>query len=239
MAHITRFEAPWFLMISKKQYKWTVRPNAGPHSIEKSIPLAVVIRDYLKLAGTIREAKHIIFDGKVLVDGKVRKDYKYPVGLMDIVSIPSADLYFRVLPDNVRFMRFSKISADEARYKYVRIINKTTIKEGRIQLNLEDGRNILVDKETAKNFKTLMTLKIELPSQQILDSFTISERSYAIFVGGRNVGIHGIVKNINLSKFKSRKYSVITLESRDGNTYQTNIMNVMSIGREKSDLRVD
>ncbi|MCH4814916.1 MAG: 30S ribosomal protein S4e [Saccharolobus sp.] len=239
MAHITRFETPWFLVISKKQYKWTVRPNAGPHPIGKSIPLAVVIRDYLKLAGTVREAKHIIFNGKVLVDGKVRKDYKYPVGLMDIVSIPSADLYFRVLPDNVRFMRLSKISADEAHYKYVRIMNKTTIKGGGIQLNLEDGRNILVDKETAKNFKTLMTLKIELPSQNIVDSFTISEGSYAIFVGGKNVGIHGVVKNINLSKFKSRKYSVITLESKGGNTYQTNLMNVMSIGREKPDMRVD
>ncbi|WP_278464774.1 30S ribosomal protein S4e [Saccharolobus islandicus] len=239
MAHITRFETPWFLVISKKQYKWTVRPNAGPHPIEKSIPLAVVIRDYLKLAETVREAKHIIFDGKVLVDGKVRKDYKYPVGLMDIVSIPSADLYFRVIPDNVRFMRLSKISADEAHYKYVRIMNKTTVKGGSIQLNLEDGRNILVDKETAKSFKTLMTLKIELPSQNIVDSFIISEGSYAIFVGGKNVGIHGVVKNINLSNFKSRKYSVITLESKDGNTYQTNLMNVMSIGREKSDMRVD
>ncbi|QGA69555.1 30S ribosomal protein S4e [Sulfolobus sp. E11-6] len=239
MAHITRFEAPWFLIISKKLYKWTVRSNPGPHPIEKSIPLAIVIRDYLKFAGTIREAKRIIFDGKVLVDGKVRKDYKYPVGLMDIVSIPSADLYFRVLPDNVRFMRLSKISADEARYKYVRIMNKTTIKGGRIQLNLEDGRNILVDKEAAKNFKTLMTLKIELPSQNIVDSFTISEGSYAIFVGGKNVGIHGIVKSVSLSKFKSRKYSVVTLESKDGNTYQTNLMNVMSIGREKSDMRVD
>ncbi|MEM3949497.1 MAG: 30S ribosomal protein S4e, partial [Saccharolobus sp.] len=99
--------------------------------------------------------------------------------------------------------------------------------------------NILVDKETAKNFKTLMTLKIELPSQNIVDSFTISEGSYAIFVGGKNVGIHGVVKNINLSKFKSRKYSVITLESKGGNTYQTNLMNVMSIGREKPDMRVD
>ncbi|WP_338601094.1 30S ribosomal protein S4e [Sulfolobus tengchongensis] len=239
MAHLTRFEAPWFLLISKKQYKWTVRPNAGPHPVGKSVPLAIIIRDYLKLAGTIKEAKYIISEGKILVDGKIRRDYKYPVGLMDVISIPSSDLYFRVLPDNVRFMRLSKISADEAHYKYVRIMNKTTLKGGLVQLNLEDGRNIVVDKEVAKNYKTLMTLKVELPSQNVVESYSISEGSYVIFLGGRNVGIHGIVKSINLSKFKTRRYSVVTIESKDGNAYQTNLLNVMSIGKEKPDMRID
>ncbi|MEM0131366.1 MAG: 30S ribosomal protein S4e [Saccharolobus sp.] len=239
MVHIKRFEAPWFLALSKKEYKWVVRPSAGPHPISRSIPLAILVRDYLKIAETLKEAKRIIFEGKIFIDGKVRKDYKYPVGLMDIVSIPSSDLYFRIIPDNVRFIGLSKITKDEAKYKYVRVLNKTTLKKGIIQLNLEDGRNILVDKEVSKKYKTLDTLKIELPSQNIIDSYDISEGSYVILVGGKNVGLHGIVKSIVKSSFKSRKYSVVTIQGKDGNTYQTNLINVMSIGRDKPDMRLD
>jgi len=239
MTHITRFEAPWFLPISKKEYKWVVRANPGPHPISKSIPLALIIRDYLKLAETLKEAKYIISKGKVLVDGRVRKDYKYPVGLMDVISIPSADLYFRVIPDNVRFLKLSKISKEEANYKYVRIMNKTTVKGNKIQLNLEDGRNILLDRDTARKFKTLMTLKLELPSQNILDYYEIKEGAYVLLIGGKNVGFHGVIKSISWSKFKTRKYTVVTVESKDNRTYQTNLLNVMSIGKEKPDLRIE
>ena len=104
---------------------------------------------------------------------------------------------------------------------------------------MEDGRNILVDKEVSKKYKTLDTLKIELPSQNIIDSYDISEGSYVILVGGKNVGLHGIVKSIVKSSFKSRKYSVVTIQGKDGNTYQTNLINVMSIGRDKPDMRLD
>ena len=239
MAHLKRFEAPWFLALSKKEYKWVVRPSPGPHPISKSIPLAILVRDYLKIAETLKEAKRIIFEGKIFVDGKVRRDYKYPIGLMDIVSIPSSDLYFRIIPDNVRFLRLSKITKDEAKYKYVRVLNKTTLKKGIIQLNLEDGRNIIVYKDVSKKYKTLDTLKIELPSQNIIDSYEISEGSYVIFIGGKNVGMHGIVKSIVKSSFKSRKYTMVTIQGKDGNTYQTNLINVMSIGRDKPDMRLD
>ncbi|TRM86181.1 30S ribosomal protein S4e, partial [Sulfolobus sp. C3] len=119
MTHITRFEAPWFLPLSKKEYKWTVRPIAGPHSVTTSVPLAIILRDYLNLAESLKEAKFIISSGKVLVDGRVRKHYKYPIGIMDVISVPSSDLYFRVVPDNIRFLKLIKITKDEANYKYV------------------------------------------------------------------------------------------------------------------------
>ena len=237
MAHITRFEAPWFLEISKKEYKWTIRANPGPHKLSESIPLALLLKHYMKVVDTTREAKRLIFDGKIMVDGKVRKDYKYPVGLMDVVSIPSADLYYRVIPDNTRYLSLAKITKEDAKYKFVRIINKTTNKHGNLQLNLEDGRNILVPKEKINemNFHTLTTLKIELPSQNIITSYEIKEGKYAIIIGGRNVGLHGIIKSIQYANYKKAKYSIVTIEQKNGEVVQTNLQNVMAIGDTEVD----
>lgn len=239
MAHITRFEAPWFLKVPKKEYKWIVRASPGPHKLSESIPLAILLKYYLKIAETTREAKRVIFDGKVLVDGRVRRDYKYPVGLMDVVEIPSADIRVRVVPNNTRFLDIVNISKEDARYKFVRILNKTTQKGGHIQLNLEDGRNILIPKDKLKdyNFSTLDTLKIEIPSQKIIKSYSIKEGNYAIITGGKNVGIVGKIKSIQWAKYKRRVYSIVTLESNNA-TYQTNLINVMALGENELDPNV-
>jgi len=237
VAHITRFEAPWFLEVNKKEYKWAVRSNAGPHKLSESVPLALLLKHYMKVADTTREAKRLIFDGKVLVDGKIRKDYKYPVGLMDVISIPSADLFFRVVPDNTKYLSLAKITKEDAKYKFVRITNKTTNKHGNLQLNLEDGRNILIPKEKINEMKfpTLSTLKIELPSQNIIASYEIKEGKYAIIVGGRNVGLHGIIKSIQYANYKKAKYSIVTIEQKNGEIVQTNLQNVMVIGDTEPD----
>ena len=240
MAHITRFEAPWFLPISKKEYKWTIRVSSGPHKLSESIPLALLLKHYLKIVETTSEAKKIIISGKIMVDGKVRKDYKYPIGLMDIVAIPSIDQYYRVVPDNTRFLTLIKISKEDARYKFVRIINKTTVKHGNIQLNLEDGRNILIPKEkiSEMNYPTLTTLKIELPSQNVAKAYELKEGKYAIIIGGRNVGLHGIIKSIQYAKYKKAKYSIVTIEQKNGEIVQTNLQNVMTIGDTEPDPNV-
>jgi len=241
MPHITRFEAPFFLPISKKEYKWTVRPSPGPYKLEESIPLAIFLRDYINVATTLREARRIIAERKVFVDGRVRTDYKFPIGRMAVVSIPSIHEYYRIIPHPVKYLWYMKITSDEAKYKYVRIINKTTVKGGLLQLNLEDGRNILIPKEkfSEYNLPTLTTLKIELPTQNILDIFPLKEGAYSIIIGGKNVGVHGVIKSIQYAKYKVKKYSIVTIETEDKKIYQTNLINVMSIGREKPDMRLE
>ena len=232
MAHITRFEAPWFLKVSKKEYKWVVRANPGPHPILKAIPLAILVRDYLGYAKTLKEAKRIISTGLVYVDGRPRKDYKYPVGLMDVIYVKGADKYYRMVPDTKRVIVPVEISKDEASFKLVRIVNKTTVKGGRIQLNLEDGRNVLLTPEEAKNYSTYNTLKIEIPNQTILGKFELAQGNYAVIVGGRNVGAHGRITEIRLAAFKRLKYSIVTLTDSSGKEIRTNMMNVMAVGKE-------
>ena len=142
-----RLNAPRTLRLHRKEKKWTVRPSAGPHKLTESIPLGLIIREYLGMCDTLREAKHILNNGEVLVDGIVRKDYKFPVGLMDIISIPTGKKQYRVLFDQRGKLTLVTIQTSDAEWKLRRIEKKTTLPGNKIQLNFHDGYCLIVDKD--------------------------------------------------------------------------------------------
>jgi len=237
--HLKRLAAPWFWPILRKEYKWVVKPSPGPHPINRSMPLLTVIRDVLGYAKTAKEAKYIIYSGKVLVDGVVRKDYRFPVGIMDVVAIPEIELYTRFIPYPTKYLWFTKIPKEEANLKIVRIEDKVTVKGGHIQLNLLDGRNIVIRVKDPKqpaeatNFATLDSLLIEVPSQQIIQHIKLDIGKIAIVIDGKNVGRIGKIVNMDVKPGLKRRRSVVTLEDMQGHRFQTILDYIMVIGDEK------
>ncbi len=183
--HLKRLAAPRPWTIARKEHKWAVRPVAGPHPLRRSVPLLVVIRDMLGYADIAREGKHIIHSRSILRDGVVVTDPKYPIGLMDVLGVPAKKENFRVLLDRRGKIRLIKVPAKMAGWKLARIENKTTVKGGATQLNLHDGRNILVDDD---KYKTGDTLKLELVSQKILETFPMKKDACAMIIGGKHIG---------------------------------------------------
>ncbi len=183
--HLKRLNLSKAVQVPRKEYRFTFRPRSGPHSKDKSISLATILRDYLNLAKTGREAKRIVASWSVTVDGKVIKDHKYPVGIMDVVSIPSLNKHYRVLFDTKGKLRLVEISANDATWKLSRIEKISTVKGGKFQISLHDGRNILVDE---KKYKTGDVLRIDLKTGEIIEHLPFSEGYYAYIIGGKNVG---------------------------------------------------
>jgi ribosomal protein S4E len=66
---LKRKPAPRFWPIHRKEFTWVVKPSPGPHSLQNCLPLAIVLRDILGFAQTRKEAKSIVSQGKVYVDG--------------------------------------------------------------------------------------------------------------------------------------------------------------------------
>src|SRR6266705_3420462 len=95
---LKREPAPGFWPIRRKERTWAPNTRPGPHSREKSIPLVIIIREILGYARTSKEATRIVTGGKVKVDGVVRRDHRFPVGLMDVLQIEGAGQIFRILP---------------------------------------------------------------------------------------------------------------------------------------------
>ncbi|MEM3579351.1 MAG: 30S ribosomal protein S4e [Candidatus Bathyarchaeia archaeon] len=234
---LKRKPAPRFWPIARKEFVWAVKPSPGPHSLESCLPLAIVLRDILGLAKTRKEAKTIVSQGRIYVDGRVRLNDDFPVGLMDVISIPDMDKHFRILPSK-KGLILHPISKEEATFKLCRIENKTVVKNGNVQINLHDGSNVLVKVADPKNpqedvYKTLDTAKISLPEKQILEHIKMKENDFAMITGGKNIGKFGKISEIEHVEGKKRRESLAVIEDEKGNRYQTILDFVFVIGEKQ------
>lgn len=231
---LKRKPAPRFWAIHRKEFTWVVKPSPGPHARESCLPLAVVMRDSLGFATTRKEARKIVVQGRICIDGQVRRDDAYPVGLADVVSVPDLDRYFRVLP-SAKGLVLQPIDKQEAKFKLCRIENKTAVRSGSVQLNLHDGSNILIKVADPKNpqedaYESLDTVKVILPEKQIVESIRMKEKDYAIITGGKNIGEHGSILEIEKTPGKKRRNALVTIEDSRGNRYQTILSFVFAVG---------
>jgi len=235
---LKRKPAPRFWPIHRKEFVWIVKPSAGPHSLQECLPLAIVLRDILGFAKTRKEAKKIISQGKICVDGKIRRKDNFPVALMDAISIPDADKCFRILPSKKGLILHS-IGKEEAVFKLCRIENKTVTKKGQVQLNLHDGSNILVKIADLKNpqedvYHAFDTVKISLPERQILEHVKMKENDFAIITGGKNIGKYGKIVELEIAEAKKRRNAFAIIEDEKSNRYQTTLNFVFAVGEKQS-----
>lgn len=212
--HLKRFKAPKTWPIHPKEDTWTVKPAPGTHAIEDALSLTLVIRDVLGLADNSREAKRIINSGNVLVDGRVIKDYKFPVGFMDIIEIPKTGEAYRILLDNKGRLQLKAV--DDSTTKLCKIINKTTIKGGKTQLNLHDGKNIIVEEDT---FSSGDVISVKVEDNEIVDTFKLEEGATVLVTGGKHTGELGTVSEIIINE--SSKPNTILIENKQKDIFLT------------------
>ncbi|MBR9689475.1 MAG: 30S ribosomal protein S4e [Candidatus Altiarchaeota archaeon] len=140
--HTKRVTSPTFWGAGRKNFVWITSPAPGPHPAKMSIPLQVLIRDVLKLVRTGREARAAIHEGHVLVDGVIRKEHKFPVGLMDVISFPALKKQYRTVPYD-KGLKVIEISDKDSKVKPVRVVTKQAVSGGKIQVTSHDGGNYL------------------------------------------------------------------------------------------------
>lgn len=223
-ARLKRKPAPKFWPIHRKEDPWVLKPSSGPHNLQNCLPLSLVLRDILGLAETRKEAQTMLHQGKIQVDGRVKQNDDFPIGLMDIISIPDANKYYRILT-NHKGLFLSEISKEETGYKLARIDDKMTVTGG-VQLNLHDGSNLLIKVADPKNpqediYNTFDILKINVPSKQIAGCLQLKEGNYAIITGGKNIGVKGKIVEIEKTEAKKRKNALVVVEDEKGARFQT------------------
>jgi len=146
--------------------------------------LGVVLRDVLGVAQSMREAKRALATRRILVDGRVTTDMRRGVGVMDVLSV--GDDHYRCILDGNGKLRYVSISAKDAGLKLCRVDGKTTIKGGVTQLNLHDGRNMLVD--DANKYNTMDTLVVEVGSQKVKKHHKFETGANCYLIGGSHIG---------------------------------------------------
>jgi small subunit ribosomal protein S4e len=235
---LKRLNTPEFLQIKRKHGKFFVKSSSGPHPSRDCLPLLHIVRDLLKFADSHREAKKIIGLGLIKVDGKIVRDETFPVGLMDVLSIEKINKNFRILPDSHYGLILHEIPEAESTFKLCRIRQKTTIKGGHFQLNLHDGRNILIRVKDPRNpkediYKRMDVLKISVPEQEILKTLKFKENNLAIIMSGKNIGQIGTIKSIK--KLFGPNANTVSIE-HNGDQTETLYDYTFVIGEDQSEI---
>lgn len=223
--HQKRLSAPKTYKIPRKVSKWVVKPSPGPHN-KGAIPLLVLVRDFLELADTGREARRIISSGEILVDGIVRKDYKFPVGLFDVVTIPKLEKSYRILFDEKG--RYIPKEVEDADLKLYKITNKTLVRGGKVQLNLFDGTNILGSNE----YKTKDSILLRIPEKEVVDHLKFEEGALVMITGGTHAGEIGRIKSYKIVRSSAPNLVTVEGEERDITTIEDY---VFVVGKKDSD----
>jgi small subunit ribosomal protein S4e len=224
--HLKRLAAPRPIQIHRKEHTWTVRSSAGPHPLNQAIPLALIVREYLNLCDTYREAKRVIAQGNVLVDSIPRKSHKFPVGLMDVISIPKLKVHYRILFNRKGRLTLVKISEKDAEWKLLRIQNKSIIKGGKIQLHLHDGKNLQVKKD---EYKTGDVLKLSFDKNKINDVYKFEKGNVSLIIGGSHVGEIANIEDIQI--VSSSKPNLASMKS--DKEFQTLAKYIFPVGKTK------
>ncbi len=229
--HQKRIAAPRSWKIARKTTKWAVKSRPGPHPTEKSMPLLLIVRDMLQLADSSREAKRILHEGNVIINGTVRKDHKFPVGVFDILSIPVIKAHYLVLLDKKDRLALVGIDEEAAAKKLCRVNGKRMAKGGRIQLNCHDGRNFLMD-ETGAEIHTHDSLLISIPDNKITEHFKYQEGSQVVVIGGRHSAQTGEIEEIK--RVHSPQPNVVRIKaSGNGESFESREDTIFVVGEQK------
>ena len=206
MSKLKRHAAPKFWPIERKTKKYSVNPSPGPHSKEKCMPLGVILRDVMKAADNMKEAREILLNGFVKVNGVKRSRQNFPVGLMDILSV--GDQEYRMLVSK-NGLYLQKIEGKETGVRLCRVEDKHWI-GGKLQINMHDGTNMISNVKCS----TGDVLVIGLPEMNVKEVLKLEKNSVVLVTAGNNSGDVGKIKEIIVTRSAKPNQAVVSLGNR-------------------------
>jgi len=221
-SHLKRLNAPKTWKIQRRVLTFITRPNPGAHTMALCMPINLVLRDMLTHATTTKEVRTILLAKEALVDGNAVSDKKYQIGLFDTLELPKLSESYRMLIDEKGYLTLLKIDKKEAHIKPCKILNKSVIKGGKVQLNLDGGINIIVEKDS---YKTGDSVILDLPSKNILEHIKLEKGAHIFLYAGKHVGDNGVVEDI--------KQDSISYKLKDGSVVETLKKYAIVIGKDK------
>ena len=226
--HLKCHAASPVLKLPRKSMVWTVKPAPGPHPSVTSLPLRLILRDYLALARTAKEVDKILSERQVLIDGKVRRDPRFPVGLMDVIQLPNINRNYRILLDRRGRLTLHEIPQAEASFKLCKVVRKVFVRRKQVQLTFHDGKTLVGE---FQEFSPQDVVKLALPELKAVERLPFEKDILALVTGGKNVGKVG--KIIEIKLIEGTQPNIVTLQAFDGSVFQAPEDYVFVVGKEK------
>ncbi|MAG07403.1 hypothetical protein CMI46_01145 [Candidatus Pacearchaeota archaeon] len=175
--------------IPKKGTKYVVVPS---HNRKEGIPLLLVMRDILGFVKTRKELKKILLEKKILVNGREARDEKISLLLFDTLSVPALKKYYRVSISDLKKIKLEEIKEGETLSKISKIVGKKMLRKKKVQLNLNDGRNVLSDGKAKVGDSVVVSLK----DGKIGKVLPVKKDSQVLIIKGKHMGREGKIQGI-------------------------------------------
>ena len=219
--HLKRLNAPTSWPILRKAGTFITRNYPSRNQKKLALPISLFFKNILKIAQTTKEVKKILLTEGILIDGKNIQKIKNSVEFMDLVHIPAQKTTYRITLDDHGRLTAIKVQDKEQHLKICKIIGKQIVKGGKLQLNLNDARNVLVDKD---DYTVGDSILLEVPAQKIQKSFKFEKGASIILIGGKHAGHKGQISTI---EGEAVQYT------HDGAAFLTLKKYVFVVGQEK------
>jgi len=227
---VKRVAAPKQWYLGKLRGVYATRPSAGPHKLRECIPLNVLLQQRLKYALTRQEARTIVKnkEGLIKVDGKVRRDPRFPLGSMDVVSIERTNENFRILLDTKGRFQAHRIKSEEAGFKLCKVVRKTINKQKVPHIGTHDARTI---RFPHPDICLNDSVKINLATGEISSIVKFTNGATVMLTGGNNIGRIGILQSIEKHQ---GSFDIAHVKDASGHSFSTRISNCFVIGDGKT-----
>ncbi|MFH1311244.1 MAG: hypothetical protein ABIH65_02455 [Nanoarchaeota archaeon] len=211
--HLKRQESPKSWPIYRKGTKYIVRPNSG---IQKGIPILIVLRNLLKLAQNRKEVKRAIHLKNIFVNNKPVRDEKNSIFLFDTLKIIPLKKSYRLEILNNGKIGMKEIKEDESNYKIIKVVNKKMLKGKKMQLNMDDGRNLFSDIECKINDSVI----INFNEKKIEKCIPLKEDTEVFIFAGKHAGSKGNLIKID----KNKKMAEVNIDKKHVNVLIKQLM---------------
>ncbi len=217
MTRTKRISAPTEWQLAKKEKKYVVSTASGPHD-GSALPIGVWMRDHMHLAENTKEARKILHDRQVLVNGHIVTDEHLGIDVFDVISFPKINKHYLILVDAKGRQTEFEISEETAKVRLVKVAGKTTIKGGKTQINLDCGANF-IGEDNCKGKDTLIVGVSGDDRFVIQQHFPYAVGNMAIIIGGQHTMKTGKITKIYVQP--SSLPNRVILEGADGQEIET------------------
>ncbi len=227
---LKRQMAPNFWQIKRKGFPFVLSANPGPYAKDKCYPVGLLLRDVLHLCNTMQEAKMILNSGQIKIDGVVRRDVHFGVGIMDIIEIVPNGESYRLIPKDLNIL--VPVKTKEKGIKLLKITSKVSIKGNRIQYGFHDGKTLISDD---KQMNVGDVCVVKLPNIEIQNHIKFDIGCTVLVIQGENAGGIGKIEEIKNGMFSLPKRTVVRFDDR---SVELPVNIVMPIGNDRPLLEV-
>ncbi len=200
---------------NKKLYTWIIQSNPGPHTNKSSMPLRVLMREVLGVARTAKEVSSILNNRLVSIDGTIRTEGAFPVGLMDVIAFSKSNKQYQLVINPKGQLTPREIQKNSESKKFLKVIGKNTIKKGKINLTLHDGTNVVAD----NNVLVGDTILFDTHKKKLEKVLKLEVGAMCLITEGKHAGVLAHIKE--LIERKEGRSTEARLESKEAGEFIT------------------